>query len=232
MAVILGLGLYLGLTHRRPPSPVEPSFSGLSLSQWLDAMRSASPPGPAAAPEPGNAIRAMGTNALPHLAALLRGGNRWARWMWRSVPPATQQRWAPRLFLHQSELFSRRLAALRAIGFLGTNAAPFIPRLLRIAHDRSEATEMRVLAVAALLEVADGADAIDAGLQALTTDPGIGSMVWRALDEATRRCDRREWGAFVADLATRTDTAIDPSPLPQGPTLSFTNLPTVGYDLR
>lgn len=85
------------------------------------------------------ALRARGSNAVPELIALLHARDPWWRekiWQWL---PKLPLRWSVRIAqrIGSPTATLTREAAARALGLLGTNAAPAVPELAR-ALRRSE----------------------------------------------------------------------------------------------
>lgn len=117
----------------------EPVYQGKRLSRWL-AMLDFVPPGEVETPPErslaavSDALTAMGTNALPRLLKLVSRpqGDSWLRtgitWFnskqdWVRIPLRRQPPW-PEL-------------AAEALHILGTNAAPALPRLTLLYHQKS-----------------------------------------------------------------------------------------------
>lgn len=96
----------------------EPRFEGRSLAYWASRLN---------LPEAQRALTAIGTNALPFLIEWLdEEPNRVGAWMWK-----VGQRLPDSLRPNPWPLGSRRDIAGNALGFLGTNAIPAIPELIR-----------------------------------------------------------------------------------------------------
>ena len=149
LVAVLFVALMLAVWHGRS----EPTYEGKSLSDWLRLYRQ--PIGamaPVVSPEAADAVRHIGTNAVPFLA----------RWIGdsRNIPP-----WRLRLFglaysrklgtpareIFLESVARRELRASRAIwGFviLGEAARGAIPDLVRLAH-QGDADSARA-AIAAL----------------------------------------------------------------------------------
>ncbi len=111
----------------------EPSYNGRLLSQWLgDVVLNARSTGP----EPyGEAIRAMGTNAIPTLL----------KWISYERPISQQSADAPATDVHLGAVRNRPLTPAEraerspnAFGSLGTTARPAIPELTRLARASSD----------------------------------------------------------------------------------------------
>ncbi len=120
-AVIVAAIAVLLWVNRSEP---EPQYEGRTLSQWVDSLQPANPTAEAT-----NAICQIGTNALPYLL----------RWM--SYDPSKFRNQLLRLVFKLPGRPPRFLAlpAVRsanaefALGILGANARPAIPRLVELA---------------------------------------------------------------------------------------------------
>lgn len=126
IAVILLAGL-----HKNP----EPRYNGRSLSQWLRDYEAFGTHAEADQSAAADAVREIGTNALPFLITWISYGNT----NWHSLFRATAK--MPGMSKPYGS-FSRRLnqrVILGAGGFtiLGTNAAPAVPALVYLATNQA-----------------------------------------------------------------------------------------------
>jgi HEAT repeat protein len=128
LLLLSGVAIYL--THR------EPSYKGKRLTFWLSELS----PDDDSYSTAQEAIRAIGTNALPRLVEDLRrkdsaGKRKLSEW---------NDKLAALLGHRLAELTPasvRRARAVEAFGLLGTNAAPAISAISRNFNDREIATE-------------------------------------------------------------------------------------------
>jgi hypothetical protein len=130
--LVLLLAGILALLFGRRPIPREPSFEGRTLTSWLDhhvASSAAIPP----YDSPGwkkadEALRAIGTNAIPTLLEMLRAKDpprlvlKWSRW-------AEQFRW---MRIKRRSPVARHEEAKYAFQVLNTNAVGAVPGLIEI----------------------------------------------------------------------------------------------------
>ena len=125
--------LVLRLESRRPV------YQGKSIKTWLLQL---STPDPKARGEAEAAFMALGTNAVPELARLLRADDaRWRKLIWshaaripRPVRGPVMQRVNP------PKAYLIRPAAARALGKLGPAAAAAEPDLVRALQDKVNGT--------------------------------------------------------------------------------------------
>ena len=98
--------------------PREPRFDGRSLTYWAARLNQ---------PEAQQALTAIGTNALPLLIEWLdEEPTRFDAWMW-----SINNRLPSSLRPNPWPFGTRKFIAEQALGFLGTNAIPAIPDLIR-----------------------------------------------------------------------------------------------------
>jgi hypothetical protein len=124
---VLGIVLYVVLSH-----PREPSYNGRSLSSWLERFHT--PEGLLAdPPEAGDAIRHMGTNAVPFLLECLR---------YEGISTKSRFFGAIRDLLRRCGIASdtpagqtRAFHAQCALIALGSNANIAVPELVRLMND-------------------------------------------------------------------------------------------------
>jgi hypothetical protein len=119
--------------------PAEPSYAGRTLTQWI--MPNPTAVGqPIRSPEATEAIRHMGTNALPCLLAWLGADPEYtpikekAHVLLRALPRTV----TPKVVLHWADSDQVTLhlrAAPMAFKVFGPDAAPAIPQLERLASD-------------------------------------------------------------------------------------------------
>lgn len=215
LAVLLaaGLGLIAWLLCRTP----EPVYQGKNLRHWLWEMEIAPDSASLAWKESIEAVRAMGTNALPTLLAMLRTPE--SAWK-RKFVDWTQDALGLDLEDHLPEVRRRRaLAGLRVLGTVAEPAIPQITKLVSAGDLQVSASALGALAeiggpqtiaplmaavtnkspqvsvpAAAMLGAlrADARPAIPALLEALeTSDAGLRASAARALGEiafSPRRC--------------------------------------------
>jgi hypothetical protein len=111
----------------------EPHYQGRSLSEWLNAHYSAPPW--RYSTEPGDAIREIGTNAIPYLL-------KWIRYHPSAFQKTARSKLAPSLlqtrlgrYLSGISAEDRAVRAVIGFSFLDTNAIPAIPHLVAIMRD-------------------------------------------------------------------------------------------------
>ena len=117
----------------------KPVYQGKSVKTWLLQL---STPDPKARDEAEAALQALGTNAVPELARLLRADDaRWRTLLWshtaripRPVRGPVMQRVGP------PKAYLIRPAAARALGTLGPAAAAAEPDLVRALQDKVNGT--------------------------------------------------------------------------------------------
>jgi len=124
------------------PEKKEPEYRGKKLSEWLHGQPLfVQVPGGRNAwmeEQSGEAVRHIGTNALPFLVKWLR----YERPAWRDKASAAYEKWPGPLFRHSmARWLSRgkpeRLsdAAMVCFQFLGPDAAPAVPELIGMLKD-------------------------------------------------------------------------------------------------
>ncbi len=119
------------------PGPSQPSYQGKSLSEWVILLDTEEPPTSTAAAE---AVRKMGTNALPCLLT----------WIRTPVPPWTlglASKAYERAILLPSWLTAvcfRPICAGHALVELGPATNSAVPELTRLANDQSDSTRARI----------------------------------------------------------------------------------------
>lgn len=137
--------------------PEDPLFEGKPLSEHLEAFRehglAAANTGPpridleCSNPRAYEAIRAVGTQALPMLTEMLGSTDRMYRWFEEF---SARQPWIRKYVkLRPPEAWKRQVHALAAFIELGPKAAPAIPRILPLLRDPECAT----VAIVALLAI-------------------------------------------------------------------------------
>jgi hypothetical protein len=155
MALLIAAGVAITLLRR------EPAWEGKSLGAWLEEFdRNQN----AAA----NAVRAMGTNTLPHLIDELRAED--SAWTLRLAALAKRQRLVHFDFTPDVK---RRQRAIQAVRALGPSGRPAIPAL-------GEALALGSSGALPVLE-SFGPEAIPALSSALTNSPGCGAPYATAL---------------------------------------------------
>ena len=136
----------------------EPRFAGRSLTYWAARLNQ---------PEAQRALTAIGTNALPFLIEWLdEEPTRFDVWTWR-----INNRLPTSLRPNPWPFGTRKYIAEQALGFLGTNAIPAIPALIR-TFDWKWAGGAPAFGQVALSEI--GPAAIPALMKALEEDPERG----------------------------------------------------------
>jgi len=158
----------------------EPTYQGKSLSEWLKDFQAAKVSSPTS-PRPfspeefqvefveptHNAIRSMGTNALPPLLTLVSARDsmhqRWAKMLLARLPLI---RWQP------SAQDLRRSMALDGFTALGTNAQPAVPDLIVLLNDKD--ADVRKYAASCLSAVGPAAEqAVPALIQRLADSDSL-----------------------------------------------------------
>lgn len=132
----------------RTSGPREPVFEGRPLTSWLDhhlASSSASPPyGSPGWNKADEAIRHIGTNAIPKLLEMIRAKDR----------PPLVLKLMDRVRRYGFPVMNYRYAMIRheeaeyAFGMLGTNAVSAVPELIRIYQQNISASSQMCAALA------------------------------------------------------------------------------------
>jgi HEAT repeat protein len=193
--VLIGLGvigvviaLFVALAQRTRPTA---SYQGIPVSDWALILCQNSDPQSTNAV---SAFQAMGSNAVPPLQKMLRTKETWyARWYLQQsniLPRRMRSYLAGKIKPGQSA--SKRLAAARALGIVGTNATAAVPDLVIALAD----TETRWVAAQALADI--GGPAI-AGLTMATTNK----------DANVRHAAVYGLGQAGTDAATTTAVLLD-----------------------
>lgn len=167
----LGIGAYLILS-REP----EPTYGGKPLSDWLLEYQDAqhSPPGSAFRTIPEAGIRAIGTNALPILQNWLAGESApWRQHLLKRLPSRLRNNNRLIHFVIGSASQRHSLAQLGYMA-LGTNAAPAIPGLQKLAS-RLGNSAVRLRAVEALADIGPNGIAAAIGILSNFNQP---SDIW------------------------------------------------------
>ena len=158
--IVTGLLLagVIGFLVWRAPRPREPVFEGRTLTSWLDhhvASSAASPsygsPGWKKADE---AIRHIGTNAIPTLLTMIRAQDR-PPLVLKLMETARHLGW---MRIGYQYAMTRHEEAEYAFEMLGTNAASAVPGLIRIYEQNISPSSQRCAALA-LGHVGRGAQA-------------------------------------------------------------------------
>jgi len=152
LAVVVIVGCFIVFSR-----PLEPHFEGRSLTYWAARLDQ---------PEGKIALTAIGTNALPYLIEWLdEEPTRFSAWV-RNAGDRLPISLRPNPWSFES----RRDIASNALGFLGTNAIPAIPDLIRTYDwDRELSGGIPPSNQRALAEI--GAAAIPGLMKALDEDP-------------------------------------------------------------
>lgn len=137
------------------PGRMEPTYHGKTLSQWLEHRGGLPFPNRSDGDQATMAIRAIGTNALPHLLSAIASEPHQLR---RLVRVNSQK--LP-TFIRRNRSFNRWLytpglvphIAVEAFGDLGPIAVPAIPHLLRLIQSTDDHPEKRSRALAALVRI-------------------------------------------------------------------------------
>src|ERR1039458_1932968 len=111
-----------------PSRPAEPVWQGKELSQWLTECKSDNPRELTESAQ--KAIRAMGTNALPFLLALVANTDSSAKLKLRvwAGKGSIIRRWIPTHYIS-------RIGAAAGFEALGKEAAPAAPELIKLLND-------------------------------------------------------------------------------------------------
>jgi hypothetical protein len=132
------------------PGEREPEYNGKKLSEWLREYRQ--PVGamaPTISQEAPDAVRHIGTNALPFLVKWIRDDRDMPRWRaklfhiaytWNLQSSARKKALE---FIAQRQLLAYR--ATWAFQILGQSATPAIPELTRVARDGNESSAFQAL---------------------------------------------------------------------------------------
>jgi len=142
------------------PKP-EPEYGGKKLREWVAKLPLSDPDRVAA-----KAIREMGTNTLPYLMEWI--GYETPTWKSQAYWAANRILWAKRTPFNDEDLSLRSVGAIAALHALGTNAAPEIGNLIRMAND-TKRSESRRWAIAALRWM--GVAALPTIVGVLTNEP-------------------------------------------------------------
>jgi hypothetical protein len=134
LAVVLAVVVYLFT----PSGAVEPSYAGHTLSEWLRFDRGPfpAPDKPVPPPTPAEAVRHIGTNAIPFLLRLIAecdsrpAKERVLAWLSNRLP----KRLRPAQSSGYGERLAQAEAATSGMRILGPAAAPAIPELEKIAN--------------------------------------------------------------------------------------------------
>jgi HEAT repeat protein len=169
-----------------------PVYQGKTVRTWLWQLSATDPK---ACREAEAAFRALGTNAVPELAKLLRADDPlWRQWSRRyafRLPLPLREVVLP--WVSPPQAYLVRPAAARALGKLGPGAAPAIPDLARALRDRRNEPPW---------EVAGALGRI--GQQAVPELTGA----LRDEDELVRRAAAGALGGIGADAAPAVPTLI------------------------
>ncbi len=176
--IVLLLALSVGMAIFLLRSDPEPVYKGKRLSQWMNAFYTALGGDPETPEylEAAAAVRHMGTNALPHLLKWISGKSSrskaretlsaWMHELPERVVPKIAHEWIC------GDVRKVRVGqSMVGIQILGTNAAPALPQLLRLANDPTD-EERAIQATRAMYEI--GPQIIPALLQIIqnTNAPG------------------------------------------------------------
>jgi len=114
-------------------------YQGKSVKTWLLQL---STPDPKARDEAEAALKALGTNAVPELARLLRADDaRWRKLIWSHAARIPRpMRWLVLQRVSPLKAYLIRPAAARALGKLGPAAAAAEPDLVRALQDKVNGT--------------------------------------------------------------------------------------------
>jgi hypothetical protein len=188
-------GTIAALTLTRHPR--EPEYAGRSLSQWLAAYNQTVNFGGPEKPEPSaDAIRHIGTNALPWLLDWIqyeepawRGDLYYGRQrqsfflggIGHIIKPAPTNRVGSWLqSCYPCRPTRHDTMAMRGFEILGPQAAPAVPELTRLIHQRSRSWDLRYNFMRALAQIQGaGTDALRVACN--DADPALRSYAERAL---------------------------------------------------
>jgi hypothetical protein len=202
-AACLGLALTLAALL---PHDDEPRYNGRPLSKWLQVYcENARNQNFPQASEAEQAIRAIGTNALPFLLKWIRQQPpSWHRTAHRRLPEYLSDN-APVSLLIDGPGYERANEVMVAFALLGTNAAPAIPDLVALMKDTNKVDR----AVGALSGV--GAPALPHMLAALANTNQTGrSMILFYIRDMARKVGTN---AFLPPLKAALQ---DPDPEVRG----------------
>ncbi len=149
IGIVTGLFLagVVGLLLWRPPGPREPVFEGRPLTSWLDhhvASSAASPPyGSPGWKKADEAIRHIGTNAIPTLLAMIRARDK-PPLMLKLMKTAERLGLIPTMYRYA---IWRHEEAEYAFEMLGTNAVSAVPALIRIYEQDISPSSQRCAAL-------------------------------------------------------------------------------------
>jgi hypothetical protein len=200
----------------------EPRYNGRPLSKWVQVYSQGTPE----FSEAEQAIRTIGTNALPFLLKWIRQEPpSWAGTADRALPQALSET-APARFLIDGLGYETANGAMLAFGVLGTNAAPAIPELVALMKGTTNrATAVRAIAALSGL----GPRALPHILSALSNTNQAGRatiphfIVMMAVDLGTNACLPALRAALQdPDPAVRTHASralhtLDPQSLTNAP---------------
>ena len=137
--------------------PTEPSYHGKTLTKWLAQAEASN----TWDEESAQAIRQIGTNAIPTLLRLVAAHDGSIKSKWANL--LNHQK----LFhIHLPTASEKRSFAQHGFAVLGTNAAPAIPGLLRLIKDSD--TSVRWDALQCLLDVSPKNDVLKSALLELS----------------------------------------------------------------
>src|SRR5258708_6153933 len=163
--ILIGAGVLVGVLVLVFGPSRESEYGGKRLSEWVEELSTnASPAGKSRAEE---AVRHIGTNALPYLLT----------WIRYEAPPRTTELNQAIISVRQTlsaawnpyDKQCRAEGSLVAFGALGREARGAIPELVRILNDPKAKPQSAVRAVLALGKL--GKDALPALLKLLNDPP-------------------------------------------------------------
>jgi hypothetical protein len=136
LLVLLAVAFVVGLTALVWHGPREPRYQGKSLSEWLKLYRPMGPPRLVGSKETADAVRHIGTNALPFLVSWIEEYQELPPWRARLRRYASKPTSRGRRILLEMIAQPEFRAARACWGFeiLGETAAPAIPDLVRVAN--------------------------------------------------------------------------------------------------
>jgi hypothetical protein len=152
LLVLLTVWLVVGLAALVWHGPSEPRYQGTSLSQWLRLYRPFDR-GASAHSQEADAVRHIGTNALPFLVSWMEDVGSLPPWKERLLRYAWNRHLPGNEILLETLAKHELLAERAASGFeiLGEAAAPAIPELVRVAnHGNSASSRAATIALAHL----------------------------------------------------------------------------------